>query len=893
MAFKYALLITSLIFSFQSVADTISFRDGDRYKGHGYVEFERLSISDAEALMSGSGVWIALKLEFTGLKINGKEYGADGRAQISLDSHYTTASPRWDMGLKGGYCANNSDTFQFPHYSVTSLKAIVDKFNLHVGGAAIKNFGCDLRVFVGRHQPMTAEMLLNNLELSELDFVLYVLTNSETIIADAVRTSKSMSQQAKSSWRNVQKDFWSNWIGSLNKAAKFTAPFLQRVNRSAVPTKASDKSSTLCIPWALSTPPRTEVLKAIMANAQLFAGEIDTSLGGIEFCNAIRKLEKQTGNGDGKVSATEASRILAMPAHRLGAVGWASPSAPVIPEIKTRLKERELYFGPLDSRVTSQLTSALQKFDRLSGDGNGHLNLAEIAKLQVSNEQKATLGWNATFCGIELDYVPNAFDQGLDDPRGIQLGLIANNFLDGSADGIPGPKTCTAFKRYIKQYGENGTLDRDGLIDLIAKGQNLAAVKTSNLQPITTDSKQTDDARKSETPDLDKEVLRLRQLLAVSDAKVNELQTQLDASLWELNRITSLESETRAAQLQFEKSQDKIDELSKSRELDLLELDRRRARITILEGQLRTLRKEQAALNEKYQTLLAKVDESIPSSEMDIIETRLAAVEQQNKQLGEELNSQKDLNSRLKALNEEFSANQTLLKQDIVEKQRQIAAGNNEKEKLLSRISSLESKLASYMKEELAKTAWIDALTDDWLERLDDMPIQQRQFCNIASEFRHDLEEATASANQIRINMTFQERQRSLDSLLPEGIFNNWLVRVITVGQMPDGSARFIAELPCDAMIGSGTVGTGEEEKWVATIPYNDRAYRELAKVSRGDFIAIQGALLEVERFEAGQPESFYGVNKIGDNPHPEARKLGLKGEVFIAKVQYLVSLSN
>lgn len=893
MAFKYALLLTSLLFAFHSVADTISFRDGERYKGHGYVEFERLSISDAEALKSGSGVWIALKLEFTGLRINGKEYGADGRAQISLDSHYTTASPRWDIGLKGGYCANNSDTFQFPHYSVTSLKAIVDKFNLHVGSAAIKDFGCDLRVFVGRHQPMTAEMLLNNLELSELDFVLYVLTNSETIIADTVRTSKSMSQQAKSSWRDVQKHFWSNWIGSLNKASKFTLPFFQRVNTYDVASFASGKpSSTLCVVWELSAPPRNDILKTILANAQLYKGEINTSPGGPEFCTAVRDLEKRHGNGDGKVSATEASRILALPANRIGAVGWASTVKPDTKEIKTKLKNRNLYFGPVDSRVTVDLTSSLQKYDLLDGNGDGHLNVGEIAALMTVEVSRSSNERTAEFCGIQLDYIPSPFDQGLDDPVGIQRGLIASNLLKGEADGIPGPQTCTAFKRYVDINGIDGALDRDGLINLIARGQNSPEVRPKQATTVATSPRGELDLA-SEVENLGQEVQQLQKLVESKEKELSELRATLDTSTASVTSIETLETQLKLARKQTNEVEKQVSELSKDREANQRELDRRRARIAILEGELRAIEREKAALQVNYQSLSETLKKTVPKSELDAKEARIVSLLEQNDRLSTELSAEQTKVLQLKTRNESLLAERSLLTESNSTKQRQIDALGTENKTLLEQLASLESKLAGYLKEEQAKTAWIDALNTDWKKRLDDMPIQQRQFCNIASEFRHDLAEATASANQIRINMTFQERQRSLDSLLPDGVFNNWLVRVITVGQMPDGSARFIAELPCDAMIGSGTIGSGPDEKWVATIPYKDRAYRELAKVSRGDFIAIQGALLEVERFEAGQPESFYGVNKIGDNPHPEAEKLGLNGEVFIAKVQYLVSLGN
>ena len=77
-----------------------------------------------------------------------------------------------------------------------------------------------------------------------------------------------------------------------------------------------------------------------------------------------------------------------------------------------------------------------------------------------------------------------------------------------------------------------------------------------------------------------------------------------------------------------------------------------------------------------------------------------------------------------------------------------------------------------------------------------------------------------------------------------EGKFANWIFEVVKIDQVPDGSAAVILKLQCDTTVGSGylekQVAAGEDG-WRATIPYNDRRYRELAKLSVGQFVKASG----------------------------------------------------
>ena len=907
-------------------AETTEFKDHTRYTGHSYIEFETLKITPAEGKRVG-GIWIQLKLDFSGLKINGRSYGANGQAQISLDSHYKTSSPRRDLGIKSAFCEKGKRFL--PHYAIDSLMRIVSDNKLKIGNPSLRNYACDLQAYIGSGTPLKPQALMSGVTFYEREFLTYILLNSSIYIKDAVRTSKDMSTLARTSWQEVERDFWYKWLDSSTPSAmaKFSRPFLARVQNATPSTADSAKAtgtSKLCVTWQMSTPPRIDVLKAIVVNAGFYDGPIDSKPAGMEFCSALRKFEKKHGDGSGNFSRAESNRILSMPAHKIGDMGWASPKAPVITEIKRNLLAAGLFNGLIDASTTPRLVTSLAKFDAKYGDKNGHLDLREISTLlnNLTSTGSSPVEQEAKFCGVTLGYTASPFDQGLDETAAIQRGLIATGFLNDKADGIAGKNTCSAFTSYISLHGTNGTLNRDQLITLIAKGQSSKdadlATRVTAQEPT---SKNTVKAN-AETTDLQRrlslleiknntqgdELNRLRTTVKSLETEVSQKEVELNA-LRGQSRMFSIETMKREAELREAK-----EELAKSR-----------SQVVKLEKQLEGLRAENTTLNSNSQVLdlTGRIEElklilSSVSAERDKekrradkllndtnrLQTSASSQSQEIRKLENEaatlrasLSEISELHtSALKKLEDNTYSLKALTARQSTELEQlrsEVGSFGAERKNLNDKISKLEGLLTEYQSAEAAKTSWMDDLSEDWRKRLDDMPIQQRQFCNIASEFRHDLREATESANQIRINMTFRERQRSLDSLLPDGDFNNWLVRVVTVGQMPDGSARFVAELPCDALIGSGTIGEGPDEKWVATIDYDARAYRELAKVSRGDFIAIQGALLEVERFKPGQPESFYGVNQIGKNPHPEAVKLGLNGEVFIAEVSYLVSLTN
>ena len=183
-----------------------------------------------------------------------------------------------------------------------------------------------------------------------------------------------------------------------------------------------------------------------------------------------------------------------------------------------------------------------------------------------------------------------------------------------------------------------------------------------------------------------------------------------------------------------------------------------------------------------------------------------------------------------------------------------------------------------------------------WDKVKNDFTIQQRQFCQLTDSFFDDLDYARKSNNEIKVNIVHKERQEDLDALIPGGKINNWIFKVVKIDQVEDGSAAVVLSLQCKSFLGSGQVHTKSSwrkksnKEWRATIPYNDRRYRELAKLNAGEFVVASGIMLEIGAYKPGQKETFYASQPIGE--HPLSKGLNLKGELFIADLSYIAALN-
>lgn len=568
---------------------------------------------------------------------------------------------------------------------------------------------------------------------------------------------------------------------------------------------------------------------------------------------------------------------------------------PDVKRVQLALKDMGYYFGPINGKI-GYSCAGLRKYAEQHTKYPEKFTFAEMQELygKVRTNPATPLKLETKFCGVSFGSVDTNLSKQLNDVRAIQAGLRAKGYLWGTIDGIAGAQTCKAFMNYIASEGERGVLGASKLNLLAMTGiEYLEKKKIESISPAAVAATMNDSVStnlgKGNAASKSIEVTKRNSELATKTKSSTEHEQRL---LGQINELKKINDTTENARLQLS---NKLEQAERSRIQLQKSLADAKANVTRLEQTLRTYQNGGAthteainALNEQLSN--AQIKATLANQDLSIEQKRSKALE---KELLKARSQLAQVSSEKIAIEAELSQNKVGPDHEktIADAKEQIQRLGKDNASLKVKLSQLEEELEAYRASERAKTDWIDELTPEWSARLGDMPVQQRQFCNIANEFRLDLEDARSSRNQIRINMTFQERQQSLDSLLPNGDFRDWIVRVISVGQMPDGSARFVAEMPCKSMIGSGVIGRGSDTSWVATIGHRSRMYRELAKVSAGDFIAVQGGLLEVEAFEPGQPESFYGVNQIGDNPHPEVKALGLEGELFISRIDYLIML--
>ena len=318
----------------------------------------------------------------------------------------------------------------------------------------------------------------------------------------------------------------------------------------------------------------------------------------------------------------------------------------------------------------------------------------------------------------------------------------------------------------------------------------------------------------------------------------------------------------------------------------------------ILEAKTKQLAEEKKLAELKAKKRTAEIAEEVAAEKQKKIEEERAL------RKAEELKRKKAEERAKKISLEKKKAEENAKK----EKQIQLAAFEKEKaekQKLIKEEKKkrleLEKKLAVLEEENKINRSKSNSnqfikLPLEWMPFQNKMSLQQEQFCQLTDRFFKDMDKAIASRNDIRVNIVHQERQENLDALIPSGKISNWIFKVIKIEQVEDGSAAIVLSLQCKSFVGSGQVHTKSSwrkksnKEWRATIPRNDRRFRELAKLGLDDFILGSGTLLEVNAFKPGQIETFYASQQIGE--HPLTKDLNLEGELFLADLSYIAALN-
>jgi hypothetical protein len=353
---------------------------------------------------------------------------------------------------------------------------------------------------------------------------------------------------------------------------------------------------------------------------------------------------------------------------------------------------------------------------------------------------------------------------------------------------------------------------------------------------------------------------KLSQERALAESKIKELAEQ--------NRLAESKAKKRSEELAKEIAAQEQEKLAKERELRRIES---KARLKA-EQKTKKLLQERALAQAKAKKLEEERNKSVQIARKLMKETELA------KKKAKELTKKQE--NQLAAIQQErgkFIQEEKRKREELEKKLIELRAQNKKQQS--------QSKMIETIK-----------LPPEWIPYRNDMSLQQKQFCQLTNRFFNDLNKAYKSKNDIKVNIVHRDRQENLDGLVPGGKINNWIFKVVKIDQVEDGSAAVVLRLQCDSYVGSGQIYTKStwlrrsNKEWRATIPYEDRRFRELAKLDGGQFILASGTLLEVEAFKPGQIETFYASQQIGE--HPLTKGLNLEGELFIADLSYIAALN-
>jgi hypothetical protein len=187
----------------------------------------------------------------------------------------------------------------------------------------------------------------------------------------------------------------------------------------------------------------------------------------------------------------------------------------------------------------------------------------------------------------------------------------------------------------------------------------------------------------------------------------------------------------------------------------------------------------------------------------------------------------------------------------------------------------------------------------DWDGAEKYITIQQKQFCDLKNNHVVNLYNAIDSRNEIKINKVKKQRQEDLDALLPSGKFENWIVKLVSIKQVKspqdettDGDSSAVFELSCGSQIGSGSFLIDGKLTWGATIKYNSRQYREVSKLSSGQFAIISGTFLKLNDFAPSKKETFYASRPLtSEDLQDEKNSRYSNGdELFLSYINYIAA---
>ena len=179
---------------------------------------------------------------------------------------------------------------------------------------------------------------------------------------------------------------------------------------------------------------------------------------------------------------------------------------------------------------------------------------------------------------------------------------------------------------------------------------------------------------------------------------------------------------------------------------------------------------------------------------------------------------------------------------------------------------------------------------DVWINFNPAVTVQERQFCRVVENFRTEYAVAGTTRNQIKLNETLRGLTQSLNSLLPDGKFQGWVMRTVGISQAKDGSAEVLLELPCGVYVGSNTCDA-DPKNFYGTAPEGSRIYSELAKMTVGDFALVSGQFVYADETAFNKDRSVASFKYMKTADHCKAKSLVANADFFGLKLEVLSTI--
>ena len=210
-----------------------------------------------------------------------------------------------------------------------------------------------------------------------------------------------------------------------------------------------------------------------------------------------------------------------------------------------------------------------------------------------------------------------------------------------------------------------------------------------------------------------------------------------------------------------------------------------------------------------------------------------------------------------------------------------------EKQKLIKELVNIKSQIDS------TDFLPVFQLSEEWLEVERFLAVQQVRFCQILSNYSVEAKAAAESKNQLRQNLVATNRDNDIAALLPNGNYNDWVVKVVEIYATPSGDAAFVLRLPCDVTFGSGQLnGAGDlDGSYAATADFGGIIYNQLAQLSQGDTVLISGKILTYDDIGALNQRLKFITNLNGENALKTEPRKNRAAPDYFSKIDYLSKL--